>query len=95
VNNHPISPSRFDTGGLQRSLKYLGTMGLTTLQPLAYAVAYITFFLGTASIFLRFYCRYFVLQTWGVDDLFAILILVVSIAQQVNLHGFLYSGCGL
>jgi hypothetical protein len=70
-------------------------MGLTTLQPLAYAVAYITFFLGTASIFLRFYCRYFVLQTWGVDDLFAILILVVSIAQQVNLHGFLYSGCGL
>jgi hypothetical protein len=51
-------------------------MGLKTLQPLAYAVAYITFFLGTVSIFLRFYCRHFVLRTRGWDDNFAILIFV-------------------
>jgi hypothetical protein len=70
-------------------------MGLTTLQPLGYAVAYITFFFGTASIFLRFYCRYFVLRTWGWDDYFAILVLAVSVVQQVNLHMFLYWGCGL
>ncbi|KAF1830898.1 hypothetical protein BDW02DRAFT_79083 [Decorospora gaudefroyi] len=70
-------------------------MALTTLQPLAYAVAYVTFFFGTASIFLRFYCRQYVLKTWGVDDYFAVLVLMVSIGQQVNLHMFLYWGCGL
>ncbi|CAN9248514.1 unnamed protein product [Alternaria alternata] len=70
-------------------------MGLTTLQPLAYAVAYVTFFLGTTSVFLRFYCRHFVLQTRGWDDNFAILILLFSIGQQVVLHMFVYWGCGL
>ncbi|KAG9191255.1 hypothetical protein G6011_09343 [Alternaria panax] len=70
-------------------------MGLTTLQPLAYAVAYVTFFLGTSSTLLRFYCRHFVLRTRGWDENFAILILFFSIGQQVVLHMFLYWGCGL
>jgi hypothetical protein len=60
-------------------------MGLTTLQPLAYAIAYITFFLGTSSIFLRFYCRHIVLRTWGWDDNFAILILVCDLGPTTCL----------
>jgi hypothetical protein len=51
-------------------------MALTTLQPLAYAVAYISFFFGVASTFLRFYSRHFVLKTMGWDDYIAIAILV-------------------
>ena len=52
-------------------------MDLTAnIQPLAYAVTYITFFIGTLSIFLRFYCRYIVLRTWGWDDYIAVAILV-------------------
>ncbi|EUC28384.1 hypothetical protein COCCADRAFT_109303 [Bipolaris zeicola 26-R-13] len=70
-------------------------MALSNLQPLAYAVAYITFVLGTISIFLRFYCRRCVLHLWGWDDHFTVLILVFSIGQQLILHMFLYWGCGL
>jgi hypothetical protein len=51
-------------------------MTLTTLQPLAYAVAYVTFFFGVASTVLRFYCRQYVLKTWGLDDYIAVAILV-------------------
>jgi hypothetical protein len=53
-------------------------MALTTLQPLAYAVMYVTFFFGTASFFLRFYSRIFILRTWGWDDWLAIVVLVCS-----------------
>jgi len=60
-------------------------MGSTTLQPLAYAVAYVTFFFGTASIFLRFYCRQFVLKTWGWDDYIAVAILVRSLFMYSHL----------
>ncbi|KAF5850522.1 hypothetical protein GGP41_002751 [Bipolaris sorokiniana] len=70
-------------------------MALSNLQPLAYVVAYITFAFGTISIFLRFYCRRYILHLWGWDDHFAVLILVFSIGQQVILHMFLYWGCGL
>jgi hypothetical protein len=48
----------------------------TTLQPLAYSVAYISFFVGVTSTVLRFYCRRFVLKTWGWDDYVAVVILV-------------------
>ncbi|KAF2470654.1 uncharacterized protein BDR25DRAFT_261751 [Lindgomyces ingoldianus] len=70
-------------------------MGLSTLQPLAYAVAYVTFFFGTASIFLRFYCRIFILKTWGLDDWVGVAVLVFNTGQQAILHMFLYWGCGL
>ncbi|KAH7111800.1 hypothetical protein B0J11DRAFT_190415 [Dendryphion nanum] len=70
-------------------------MGLSNLQPLAYAIAYITFFFGTASIFLRFYCRLFILKTWGWDDWAAVAVLGMSIAQQAMLHMFLQYGSGL
>ncbi|CAN9284105.1 unnamed protein product [Alternaria alternata] len=67
----------------------------TNLQPLAYAVAYVTFFLGTTSTFLRFYCRYIVSRIWGWDDYFAVVVFIFSLAQQGVLHMFLYWGCGL
>jgi hypothetical protein len=52
------------------------TMALTTLQPLAYAVAYVSFFFGIASTVLRFYSRHYVLKTMGWDDYVAIAVLV-------------------
>ncbi|KAH7389741.1 hypothetical protein DE146DRAFT_176020 [Phaeosphaeria sp. MPI-PUGE-AT-0046c] len=70
-------------------------MRLTTLQPLAYAVAYVTFFFGIVSTVLRFYCRQYVLKIWGLDDYIAVVILVLVIGQQLVLHMFLYWGCGL
>lgn len=60
-------------------------MGLTTLQPLAYAVSYVTFFFGTASIFLRIYCRLFILKTWGWDDYIALAILVRCLSHALAL----------
>jgi hypothetical protein len=51
-------------------------MGLSTLQPLAYAVAYVSFFFGIISTVLRFYSRHFILKTVGWDDYIAIGILV-------------------
>ncbi|EUC28383.1 hypothetical protein COCCADRAFT_41087 [Bipolaris zeicola 26-R-13] len=67
----------------------------TSIQPLAYGIAYSTFFVGTLSILLRFYCRYIVLRTWGWDDYIAVAILAFSFAQQGVLQMFLYWGCGL
>jgi hypothetical protein len=62
-------------------------MTLTTLQPLAYAVAYVSFFFGVASTFLRFYCRQYVLRIWGWDDYVAVAILV----RAAGLH--MHSEC--
>ncbi|KAL5404112.1 hypothetical protein PMIN04_012655 [Paraphaeosphaeria minitans] len=70
-------------------------MAMTSLQPLAYAVAYVTFFIGTTSMGLRAYCRIRFLKTWGWDDMWALAILIFSIGQQIILHMFLYWGCGL
>jgi hypothetical protein len=53
-------------------------MALTTLQPLAYAVAYVSFLFGVISTFLRFYSRQYVLRIWGWDDYIAVAILVRS-----------------
>ena len=50
-------------------------MGLD-MQMSAYVVASVTFFVGTLTILLRFYCRLAILQTWGLDDWMAILVLV-------------------
>jgi hypothetical protein len=59
-------------------------MTLTTLQPLAYAVAYVSFFFGVASTVLRFYCRQYVLRIWGWDDYVAVAILVCD--TLTNMH---------
>jgi hypothetical protein len=68
---------------------------MSNLRPLAYAVAYTTFFFGLASMGLRAYCRVRFLKTWVWDDLWALAILIFSVGQQVILHMFLYWGCGL
>jgi hypothetical protein len=59
-------------------------MTMTTLQPLAYAVAYVTFFFGIISTILRFYCRQYVLKIWGLDDYVAVAILVSHSVQQIQ-----------
>jgi hypothetical protein len=50
-------------------------------------VAYVSFFFGVASTFLRFYCRQYVLRIWGWDDYVAVAILV----RAAGLH--MHSEC--
>lgn len=50
-------------------------MAVENLQPIAYAVISIAFALGSASIFLRLYCRWR-LRTFGKDDAAAIFLFV-------------------
>ncbi|KAF9700116.1 hypothetical protein EKO04_001590 [Ascochyta lentis] len=70
-------------------------MADTSLQTLAYAVAYATFGIGISTVFLRVYCRQFLLRAWGWDDNIALFVGAVSCGQQVVLHLFLRAGCGL
>jgi hypothetical protein len=58
-------------------------MALTTLQPLAYAVAYVSFFFGISSTALRFYTRRYVLKTFGWDDYVAMAVLVRLHASHI------------
>ncbi|RDW90561.1 uncharacterized protein DSM5745_02336 [Aspergillus mulundensis] len=69
-------------------------MAVDNLRPLAYAVITIAFALGTASIFLRLYCRWR-LRTFGLDDAAAIFLFCVNNVQQAILYIFLHHGCGL
>ncbi|OCL09637.1 hypothetical protein AOQ84DRAFT_353935 [Glonium stellatum] len=69
-------------------------MAFENLQLTAYAVATVMFILGTASIFLRLYCRGFVLNKFGWDDVMAVFLLVVNTLQQAILYSFLHYGCG-
>jgi|SRR5690242_15621403 len=46
----------------------IASMISSSLQSLAYAVAYITFGVGLSTVFLRVYCRRFILKAWGCDD---------------------------
>lgn len=70
-------------------------MADTSYQTLAYAVAYVTFVIGLSTVFLRVYCRGFMLKAWGSDDNIALFVGAVSCGQQVVLHLFLHAGCGL
>ena len=67
----------------------------TSLQTLAYGIAYATFGIGLLTVVLRIYCRHFLLRAWGSDDIIALFIGAVSCGQQVVLHLFLRAGCGL
>lgn len=51
-------------------------MAIENLQPIAYVVISITFALGTASIFLRLYCRVFMVKIFGRDDAVAVFLFV-------------------
>jgi hypothetical protein len=67
------------------AILFFTIMGLTTLQPLAYAVAYVTFFFGVVSTVLRFYCRQYVLKIWGLDDYIAVAILVIHLRPAMTM----------
>lgn len=49
-------------------------MADSSLQTTAYAVAYITFFIGISTVFLRVYCRQFLIDAWGTDDNIALFV---------------------
>lgn len=49
-------------------------MADASLQSLAYAVAYATFGIGISTVFLRVYCRRFLLKAWGWDDNIALFV---------------------
>jgi hypothetical protein len=51
-------------------------MADTSYQTLAYAVAYVTFVIGLSTVFLRVYCRGFMLKAWGMDDNIALFVAV-------------------
>lgn len=55
-------------------------MEIQNLQPLTYIIISIIFVFGTGSIFLRLYCRMFLLKTFGWDDMMAIFLLVCTCA---------------
>lgn len=51
-------------------------MALENLQTVTYIVISVIFALGTASIFLRLYCRVLLLKSFGWDDAMAVFLLV-------------------
>lgn len=57
-------------------------MAIENLQPITYVVISIAFALGTASIFLRLYCRIFMVKTFGRDDAVAIFLLVRALQDS-------------
>lgn len=46
----------------------------TSMQTLAYIIAYTTFGLGLSTVALRVYCRQFLLNAWGWDDYIALFV---------------------
>jgi hypothetical protein len=61
-------------------------MADTSYQTLAYAVAYVTFVIGLSTVFLRVYCRGFMLKAWGMDDNIALFVAVSwSTQEQANI----------
>ncbi|PYH43110.1 uncharacterized protein BP01DRAFT_393681 [Aspergillus saccharolyticus JOP 1030-1] len=69
-------------------------MAIENLQALTYGVISVAFAIGTCSIFLRLYCR-LRRETFGRDDVVAIILLFVNGMQQTILYIFLHHGCGL
>lgn len=60
------------------------TMVIDNLQPLAYAISSVLFVIGTASFFVRFYCRAVVKNVFGWDDILSIFLLVCYINQPLT-----------
>lgn len=54
-------------------------MAMENMQPLAYAISSIAFAIGTASFFVRFYCRAVFKNAFGWDDVLSILLLVCTL----------------
>ncbi|KUI57492.1 hypothetical protein VP1G_04757 [Cytospora mali] len=70
-------------------------MAEQNLHYVAYAIAYITFFLGLFTTGLRFYSRAVLMNRWGWDDYSSVVVLAANIAQQAVLQMLLNLGCGI
>lgn len=69
------------SGGPERLVT---TMVLDNLQPLAYAISSVMFAIGTFSFFARFYCRAFLKNIFGWDDVLSIFLLVCFTNQPLS-----------
>ncbi|KAL1968540.1 hypothetical protein VTN77DRAFT_1750 [Rasamsonia byssochlamydoides] len=68
---------------------------LNALQAATYGVATSFYIVGTASICLRIYSRWFIVKSYKWDDWFMTSILFFSAGQQAILYIFLSHGAGL
>ncbi|GME28826.1 hypothetical protein F5883DRAFT_504563 [Neofusicoccum parvum] len=69
-------------------------MAIESLASLAFAVISVAFGIGTASFFIRLYCRAILLKSFGWDDAISTFLLFVNSMQQAILYMFLHYGCG-
>lgn len=65
-------------------------MAIENLQPLTYVIISIAFAIGISSTFLRLYCRFSLLEAFGVDDVVAIFLLV---GRQQLFTAVVCAGC--
>ncbi|PMD31099.1 hypothetical protein L207DRAFT_473067 [Hyaloscypha variabilis F] len=68
---------------------------IQSLQPMAYAVVSIFFFISSTTILLRMYARGRLVRSFGLDDWCMSSILFFNIGQQIILYYFLHNGAGL
>ncbi|KAJ1325420.1 alpha-methylacyl-CoA racemase [Microdochium nivale] len=61
----------------------------------AYGVAYATYAIGLVASIVRLYSRGFVQKTWGLDDYFAVAVVIVNVGQLAVLQMLLNINCGL
>lgn len=78
-NTHILSP----LDELQADSPHIN-MADTSLQTIAYAVAYATFAIGLSTVFLRVYCRRFFLKAWGNDDNIALFVGVGQLKARLR-----------
>ncbi|KAK7980867.1 FAD-binding- type 2 [Apiospora arundinis] len=67
---------------------------MDNIQPLTYAIISIAFAIGFASFLGRWYSRALIIRSFGWDDVFSVILMLVNIMQQTILYLFLHYGCG-
>ncbi|KAK8025903.1 hypothetical protein PG990_003726 [Apiospora arundinis] len=67
---------------------------MDNIQPLTYAIISIAFAIGFASFLGRWYSRALIIRSFGWDDVFSVILMLVNIMQQAILYLFLHYGCG-
>ncbi|KAK8129974.1 hypothetical protein PG999_002354 [Apiospora kogelbergensis] len=67
---------------------------MDNIQPLTYAIISITFAVGFVSFLGRWYSRALIIRSFGLDDVFSVILMLVNVMQQAILYLFLHYGCG-
>ncbi|KAL5340157.1 hypothetical protein BJX70DRAFT_396930 [Aspergillus crustosus] len=66
-----------------------------SLQPTAYAVSFVFFGLALATTILRIYSRKWIINSFGADDWWMVMVFVCNTAQQIQFCLFVKYGGGL